>query len=82
MTQSMDDLMGAIARGWCTPDNAHKEMDADLAIAIAQEVHEYVKKVVLAEREACAQIADKYHIPMSESSADAIAHDIRTRGLT
>jgi len=30
--------LGAIARGWCHPKNSHKEMDADLANAIADEV--------------------------------------------
>lgn len=31
-------LLGAVARGWCHPENANKEMDATLAIAIADEV--------------------------------------------
>lgn len=31
------------------------------------------------EREACAQIADSYSVPMCESSADAIAEQIRAR---
>lgn len=34
----MDDLLGAIGRGWCSPENANKEMDSTLAIAIAKEV--------------------------------------------
>ena len=34
-----DDLIrGAIARGWCSPENAHKEMDVVLAEAIVKEV--------------------------------------------
>jgi len=32
------ELLGAVARGWCAPENAHKVMDADLALAIAAEV--------------------------------------------
>ena len=32
------ELLGAIARGWCTPENSHKEMDAALVKAIADEV--------------------------------------------
>jgi len=28
----------AVARGWCHPKNAHKEMDSDLADAIVEEV--------------------------------------------
>lgn len=31
-------LLGAIARGWCSKENAHKEMDTSLAFAIADEV--------------------------------------------
>jgi hypothetical protein len=31
-------LLGAIARGWCHPENAHKVMDEELAEAIADEV--------------------------------------------
>jgi hypothetical protein len=30
--------LGAIARGWCHEKNANKEMDSDLAMAIATEV--------------------------------------------
>jgi hypothetical protein len=33
-----DDLLGAVARGWGHSKNAHKEMDSDLAIAIAEEM--------------------------------------------
>lgn len=32
------ELLGAIARGWCSKENEHKEMDADLVTAIAKEV--------------------------------------------
>lgn len=35
---TLSDIRGAVARGWCRPDNAHKEMDVSLAEAIAQEV--------------------------------------------
>lgn len=31
-------LLGAIARGWCHPKNSGKEVDADLAAAIASEI--------------------------------------------
>jgi hypothetical protein len=33
-----DMILQAVARGWCAPENAHKEMDAALAEAIAREV--------------------------------------------
>ena len=34
----LSEIRGAVARGWCHPDNQHKEMDVDLAEAISQEV--------------------------------------------
>ena len=33
-----EQVMQAVARGWCHPDNGHKVMDVDLAKAIAAEV--------------------------------------------
>lgn len=33
-----DSIAGAVARGWTTPENSHKEMDADLALAISEEI--------------------------------------------
>ena len=33
-----NEIIGAIARGWCSPKNSHKEMDTTLAEAIAYEV--------------------------------------------
>lgn len=35
---SEEALRGAIARGWCSPENEHKEMDATLADAIFRQV--------------------------------------------
>lgn len=35
---SISEIRGAVARGWCADANRHKEMDSDLAEAIAQEV--------------------------------------------
>lgn len=32
------DILGAVARGWCHPKNGKKEMDSDLAKAIADEI--------------------------------------------
>jgi hypothetical protein len=34
----LEAVRGAVARGWCDPLNEHKEMDTDLAEAIAQAV--------------------------------------------
>lgn len=33
-----DDVLGAVARGWCSPENENKIMDIDLAKAITVEV--------------------------------------------
>lgn len=33
-----EDVHGAIARGWCHPENGHKELDYNLANAIAIEI--------------------------------------------
>lgn len=39
-------LRGAIARGWTHPKNSHKEMDSDLALAIADEVKQHLAKEI------------------------------------
>lgn len=33
-----EELLGAIARGWCTDRNMHKIMDSDLAFDIADSI--------------------------------------------
>lgn len=38
MAISEEVIRGAVARGWCSPENSHKEMDVVLASAIATEV--------------------------------------------
>lgn len=35
-----------------------------------------------AEREGCAKIAERYHIPMQDTIADQIGAEIRARGNT
>jgi len=39
-----EELLGAIARGWCSEKNKHKTMDSDLAIAIFDEVEKQIKE--------------------------------------
>ena len=39
-----EELLGAIARGWCSEKNAHKTMDSDLALAIFDEVEQHIKQ--------------------------------------
>ena len=41
-----EELLGAIARGWCSEKNSHKTMDPDLALAIFDEVEQQVKQQV------------------------------------
>ncbi len=42
-----DDILGAVARGWCSPENENKEMDVVLAEAITNEVELALDKSVL-----------------------------------
>ena len=39
-------IRGAVARGWCSPENSHKELDVVLAEAISQEVEKLLNDVV------------------------------------
>lgn len=38
VTSFMEEIRGAVARGWCHPKNSAKEFDSDLAEAISREV--------------------------------------------
>jgi hypothetical protein len=38
------ELLGAIARGWCSKKNSHKVMDSDLAVAISKEVVKFIEE--------------------------------------
>ena len=37
-----EEILGAIARGWCSEDNERKQMDPDLALAIAEEIYKLI----------------------------------------
>jgi hypothetical protein len=39
-----EQLLGAIARGWCSEKNSHKTMDPDLALAIFDEVERQIRQ--------------------------------------
>ena len=39
-----EELLGAIALGWCSEKNSHKTMDPDLALAIFDEVEQQIKQ--------------------------------------
>ena len=38
MGEMKDEIIMAVARGWCHDETSHKTMDADLAMAISEEV--------------------------------------------
>lgn len=44
-----EQLLGAIARGWCSEKNSHKTMDPDLALAIFDEVEQQIKQQFVVE---------------------------------
>ena len=54
MTQQREEIVGAVARGWCHPSNAYKTMDAELAYAIVDEV----MKLKAAQAQAADRVAD------------------------
>ena len=39
-----EELLGAIARGWCSEKNSHKTMDSDLAVAIFDQVEQHIRQ--------------------------------------
>ena len=39
-----EQLLGAIARGWCSEKNSHKTMDPDLALAIFDQVEQQIRQ--------------------------------------
>lgn len=43
-TNTREELMGAVARGWGHPANANKVMDTDLALAITEELEALIEK--------------------------------------
>lgn len=45
MNVMKEELLGAIARGWCSKENEHKIMDPELALAIADEVMPLIARV-------------------------------------
>ena len=42
---NIDEIRGAVARGWCTPENENKVMDVDLAFAISKEIEKLYKEI-------------------------------------
>ena len=48
-----NEIIGAIARGWCSPENSHKEMDTTLAEAIANEVMKIIDTKFTSDNSEC-----------------------------
>ena len=69
-----EEIRGAIARGWCSKKNSHKEMDADLADAIAWEVFFFIE-ALRAKLEACEN-------ELAEMDASFELYDQSIRELT
>ena len=57
-----EEIMGAVARGWCSKENEHKEMDSVLAIAISEEVSKAVTQHLSGVVEACDDVAEQLRI--------------------
>jgi hypothetical protein len=65
----MEDVLGAVARGWCHPPNASKEMDSDLARAITTEVWNLLNPANLG----CATTAELLAELMARAEVDGSA---------
>ena len=44
-TPTMTEIVQAVARGWCSPNNSHKLMDSELAYAIAVQIEAMLKRL-------------------------------------
>jgi len=72
----IDDIQGAVARGWCHKVNEHKVMDPDLALAIASEVAALINTAgatcsMSAERDMPLNVKDGETPPMPSATASA-----------
>ena len=65
---TLDQIREAVAQGWCSPANSHKEMDSDLAIDIAD-------AVFAAQAQAAVEpVPDDIVEPLYDAIALAAAH--------
>ena len=60
-----EELLGAVARGWCHPKNENKVFDPDLAIAIAAEVDKVRPAPSEAPREVWIPVSERLPEPLS-----------------
>ena len=72
-------LLGAIARGWCHPKNSGKEVDADLAAAIASEILSINPAQPAAAEVSDAELLAAYNSidPCNESPTDRLIRRLR-----
>ena len=59
MENLKEEIIGAVARGWCDPKNSHKIMDPDLAFAISTEVMKVLETNIVAETDKYVDIGMK-----------------------
>jgi hypothetical protein len=57
MSKLHDDIVAAVAQGWCTPENSHKVMDADLVGAIIDGIEPIIDEADATIAALSAQIA-------------------------
>ena len=80
-----DELLEAVARGWCHTRNAKKEMDLDLALAIAQEVRPLIiqlnKEIERLTRERDEAIAELNNSGLGSALHFAAAAMVERDGL-
>lgn len=66
MPHTFEQICGAVARGWCAPENSGKEMDVRLAPAISKEVWKLVRPENLKEA------FQEYDIPLPSADGEAM----------
>ena len=74
----MENILGVIARGWGHKENEHKEMDSDLAKAIAEEVKMWAD--TLLDRLSLEKKPDKTFETTTMSMDKAVTWNIRNEG--
>ena len=75
-----EELMGAVARGWCHEKNSSKTMDPDLAMALTDEVLKELDKITLSDDVFFTRIweAIKYwDIDSGEGCSHVTGNDVR-----
>jgi uncharacterized protein involved in exopolysaccharide biosynthesis len=69
MTDRLQELTGAVARGWCHPETETKEMDVDLAEAIVDEVLPLLVRAEELDAPAYVAMAERMQTAEAEAAA-------------